>query len=191
MLDLIYKLGLENPSYVDIGVCHPVVRNNTYLFYENGYTNGLLVEPNPEMAELSKEYRPENRIVTCGATAGEDSVLTYYYSHLPGHNTFLEEIAKDRGLLNNKLEIPVRNINSILKEHFTEGLDVVDIDTEGMDFELLEALDTDTLKVKIICAEIASPKIKHCLESKGFIHYFTTKENHIYVKTQDLKKIFL
>lgn len=141
------------------------------------------------MAELSKEYRPENHMLTCGATASEDSVLTYYYSDLPGLNTFLEHVARDRGLLDNKLDIPVRNINSILKENFPDGLDIVDIDTEGMDFELLEALDTDALNVKIICTEIAIREIKQCLESKGFTHYFTTKENHIYVKTQDLERI--
>lgn len=189
MLDLIHKLGIENPSYADIGVCHPVVRNNTYLFYENGYTNGLLVEPNPEMVQLAQEYRPNNRIVTCGATSGEDSILTYYYSHLPGHNTFLEDIAHDRGILDNKLEIPVKNINTILKEHFENGLDVLDIDTEGMDYELLEALDTDFLKVKIICAEVYYPEIENCLTQKGYTHYFTTHENRIYVRKEELDKI--
>lgn len=189
MLDLIHKLKLDNPTYSDIGVCHPVVRNNTYLFYENGYFNGLLVEPNPEMTELIKEYRPNNTVLTCGATAGEDCNLTYYYSHLPGHNTFLEEVARERGLLHNKLTIPVRNINTILMEHFKTGLDILDIDTEGMDYELLEALDTKSLNVKIICVEVASPKIKSCLEQKGFVHYFTTHENHIYVQKGELDKI--
>lgn len=189
MLDLLHKLNIKNPAYADIGVCHPVVRNNTYLFYENGYTNGLLVEPNPEMIELIKEYRPKNRILTCGATAEEDTTLTYYYSHLPGLNTFLEDIARERDILDNKLEIPVRNINTILKEHFKTGLDVLDIDTEGMDFELLQALDTDSLNVKIICAEVYYRELKDCLENKGFVHYFSTKENRIYVRKSELEKI--
>lgn len=189
MLDLIHKLKLENPSYSDIGVCHPVVRNNTYLFYENGYYNGLLIEPNPEMVELIKEYRPNNTVLTCGATAGEDCTLTYYYSHLPGHNTFLEEVARNRGLLHNKLSIPVRNINTILKDYFKSGLDILDIDTEGMDYELLKALDTQALNIKIICVEYYTPLIKDCLEKKGFMHYFTTRENHIYVLKEELDKI--
>lgn len=49
ILNLVKKMNMEDFTYMDIGVCHPVVQNNTYLFYEAGHYNGVLVEPNPTM----------------------------------------------------------------------------------------------------------------------------------------------
>ena len=34
IVNMLDKLGAQNPTYMDIGVCHPVIRNNTYLLYE-------------------------------------------------------------------------------------------------------------------------------------------------------------
>jgi len=190
MFDLIKKICPGDFSYMDIGVCHPVIRNNTYLFYDNNYTNGLLVEPNPEMAELAKIYRPKNNMLVCGASAGEESSLTYYQGDVPGLNTFCKEVAEKRGILSNKTEIPVKNINYIIETNFETYPDILDIDTEGMDYELLQALDTDKYKIKIICAEVASPStIKACLAEKGYVHYCTTTENHIYIRKEELDKI--
>ena len=70
-LQLTDRLKLEDPTYLDIGVCHPVIRNNTYMLYERGYKKGVLVEPNPDMCELIKKYRPENILLNIGACADE------------------------------------------------------------------------------------------------------------------------
>ena len=75
---MIEVLGIKDPLYVDIGVCHPVVRNNTYLLYEKGYTNGILIEPNGNMCELAQIYRPKNKIVEAGASGDEGGILRYY-----------------------------------------------------------------------------------------------------------------
>lgn len=190
LLELIKKICPDDFSYMDIGVCHPVVRNNTYLFYENNHTNGVLVEPNPVMAELAKVYRPKNRMLVCGASADNESTLTYYQSETPGFNTFSKEVAEERGILANSTEIPVCNINNIISDNFETYPDILDIDTEGMDFELLSALDTDKYKIKVICAEAAtSSTIKNCLFQKGYVHYCTTIENHIYIRKEELDKI--
>ncbi|MDE5698813.1 MAG: hypothetical protein K2I96_15650 [Lachnospiraceae bacterium] len=60
-----YMLTLHaDISYMDVGVCHPVVRNNTYLFYERGFTNGVLAEHLLERYEVdvltscARDYMP-------------------------------------------------------------------------------------------------------------------------------------
>ena len=116
---LIEALGIKDPLYVDIGVCHPVVRNNTYLLYEKGYTNGILIEPNGNMCELAQIYRPKNKIVEAGASGDEGGILRYYMNHqssLKGYNTFNQEVAEREGFADNYKDVPVMNINRILEE---------------------------------------------------------------------------
>ena len=191
------ELGIHNPYYVDIGVCHPVIRNNTYLFYQKGIRQGLLVEPNLNMCKLAEAYRPANKLVKAGACAGKDSVLKYYQhpvSTYIGHNTFDYKAACQQGFENNYIEIPVQNINKILEANCEREPDILDIDTEGMDFELLKALDTSRFPFKMICTEVWADENRDELDrmfmNKGYVHFMDTLENSIYIleKAQTLLK---
>lgn len=180
------KLGIENPYYIDIGVCHSIIRNNTYLFYEKGYTDGILIEPNVSMCELAKIYRPKNKIINMGASANVESTMKYYIhpvSSYSGHNTFCYEIAKEKGFNNNYIEITVKNINSILDKNCERIPDIIDIDTEGMDYEIIKALDTDKYRAKLICAERSDKPedFTSMMAGKGYLHYMETLENVIYI----------
>ena len=185
-LQLFEKLGITNPSYMDLGVCHPVVRNNTFFLYEKGYKNGILVEPNPVMAKLCEEYRNGNLILPVGACAGEEGILTYVKGTLPGLNHFLRE-GEIPSETEECLEILVKNINRIFEENKLGALDLLDIDTEGMDYDILEALDTEKYCVKIICAEKnrnPEKNIYKLLNKKGYMHFMSTRENMIFVRKE-------
>lgn len=194
-MQLLKKLHINNVRYMDIGVCHPVIRNNTYLMYENGHTNGILVEPNLEMADLIDEYRPLNKVIKAGVCAGENSMLKYYVHpniSYRGHNTFVKEIAENGGFADSYKELPVVNINQLFEQNAPEGVDILDIDTEGMDYDLLSALDMDKYQIKVVCVEefdydkILAAKLFELLKTKGYVHYMSTGVNSIYV----LKKLF-
>lgn len=183
---LIERLGLKDPVYLDIGVCHPVIRNNTYMLYENGYRKGILVEPNPDMCKLIRKYRPDNTLLNMGACADESKSLKYFMSSNPsyvGHNTFSETAAKECGF-KDYLEIPVDHINHIIKKYCGGVVDILDLDTEGMDLELISVLDTEKYGIKIICAEVAicgDDLIGKVLEEKGYVHFSSSRNNGIYL----------
>ena len=174
----------EDFTYMDIGVCHPVVRNNTFLFYENGFTNGVLVEPNTEMCSLAREYRPLNKIVNFGAspTFTEEKLIYYFDLQHPGLNTFLKDVAIDRGMEKNCKLIPMKDINLIIAENFETYPNVLDIDTEGLDLELLAHLDFEKYPIDVICVEsFAGEGIRRLLGEKGYKLLHVTQENEIYV----------
>lgn len=190
---IIDRLNIKNPLYVDIGVCHPVIRNNTYLMYEKGYHDGVLVEPNLEMCELAKIYRPQNEIVSAGACAGIGTNMRYYMHPNPsyrGHNTFDQEIAREEGSINNYVDVPVVNINEIIRQKCDRVPDILDIDTEGLDYELIDALDTNSYPIKIICSEIWKKKelFASMMEKKGYVQFASTKANNIYIKQELLDR---
>lgn len=172
-------------TYMDIGVCHPVVRNNTFLFYENGFTEGVLVEPNVQMCKLPEEYRPFNRVVNLGALPENGTgELTYYYdTDHPGLNTFSETVAMSRGMSHNSMSILTKDINEIIAENFTDYPNVLDIDTEGMDYDLLAHLDLIKYPVDLICVEASSGgRTRALLTEKGYRLLALTTENEIYVR---------
>lgn len=171
-------------SYMDVGVCHPVVRNNTYFFYERGITNGVLVEPNTEMCRMAAEYRPLNKIVNLGAApTPTNEELTYYYNPMhPGLNTFLEDVAQRRGMDQCFRKVPMKDINSIIAGNFETHPNVLDLDTEGLDYDLLSHLDFQKYPIDLICVETAGDKIRNLMIEKGYQLLERTKENEIYVK---------
>lgn len=138
------------------------------------------------MCRLAENHRPENTIVKAGACSGNDMTLKYYMhpvSTYRGHNTFDEAVASRNGFADNYVEVPVMNINRILDRYCDKTPDVLDIDTEGMDFELLEALDTDRFRIKLICGEkcVGKKEYDALMGEKGYVHFMETQENVIYI----------
>ena len=182
MLDYI-KTKRSDFSYMDVGVCHPVVRNNTFLFYEKGFTNGVLIEPNTEMCSMAAEYRPLNKIVNMGASpVPTDEELIYYYDSMhPGLNTFLRDVAIHRGMDQSFRKVPMKDINSIIAENFESYPNVLDIDTEGLDFDLLSHLDFDKYPIDLVCVEAsAGDRIRKLMTERGYRLLEVTRENEIY-----------
>ena len=193
LLNLVKKLSLPKDfSYMDIGVCHPVVRNNTYALYEAGYINGTLVDPNPEMMGLAEEYRPENRRVIAGAGV-EEGILPYVRKKnggAAGKNHFLRdgEIVDESEYIVEKF--PIYDINHIIDEYCSSVPEVLDIDAEGMDYAILEHIDFDKYPIKIICAERdKNEKIYNLMLNRGYIHYAETRENIILVRAEIAKGV--
>lgn len=189
--DLLNKLGISRPYYVDLGVCHPVIRNNTYMLYEMGFRDGILIEPNLDMCELAKEYRDDNIIVPMGAGDGDGGSMKYYMHHIKsyrGHNTFLYEEALAQGFADNYIEVPVKNINDIMEDYCDRVPDLLDIDTEGMDAKLLKSIDVDKFRIKVICAEEEysgnTSKLRQILRGKGYTHYMSVGLNGIYIANE-------
>ena len=185
---ILSRLQIDNPSYMDIGVCHPVANNNTFCLY--GLGKGVLVEPNPVMAKVIREYRPKDTLINAGATDGEDGKITYVsYPLRPGHNHFLragETFSENDTFKADLIEVPIRNINGLLEEAHAEELDFLSLDIEGLDYQVFKSIDTEKYRIKVVCIEYGNNKnnwkFKKMMQEKGYVHYWSTWENHIYVR---------
>ena len=77
-----------------------------------------------------------------------------------------------------KKTIPVQPLSAILKEHLPAGrqIDLMNIDVEGLDFEVLESNDWETFSPKVLVIEDhefnpekpLESKILQFLKSKGY-----------------------
>lgn len=153
-------LGIARPRYLDIGAFHPSIGSNTFLFYVRG-SRGVLVEPNPFMAELLRKARPEDVVLDVGVSADGSKEADYYVLRdRPQLNTFSREQA-DRyvaeagpGTIEKVVKMPLRPVNEILAEHFADAPpDLVSIDVEGLDLAILQSLDFGRHRPAVFCVE--------------------------------------
>ena len=112
-------------------------------------------------------------------------------------NTFSEKEAREvEETSNYKIEkvtkIESHDINSILERYLTDGgLDLLSIDTEGLDFQILMALNFEKYAPKILCVETLTfsangngekrDNLINFILSKGYFVYADTYINTIFV----------
>ena len=197
LMCLIGQLHLEDVYYLEIGVCHPIMRNNTYMLYEqfssqNKKSSGVLVEANPICWPLIEEYRPVDKLIKAGITAnGNNSSLNFYmFPHLLGHSTFSKKIADEKkasGYEYEVLKIPVKTINDVIIENFDRVPDVLALDAEGLDFEILMSWDYKKFPFKIVVSEAMGDfdkSIDQIMQTRGYKQYAQTIENSIWINKE-------
>jgi FkbM family methyltransferase len=156
------SLGIQNPTYLDIGAADPVVLSNTYLFYQKG-CRGVLVEPNPAFCRRLQAQRPEDKLLCVGVGAARQGSADYYMIGGPDGdllNTFSKDeadhyAAKSNGFrpVEKVIKMPLVDINTIIEERFYQAPNFVNIDTEGLDLDILRSLDFNHYRPGIICSE--------------------------------------
>jgi FkbM family methyltransferase len=201
---LFKSLEIPNPSYLDIGVNHPVNGNNTYFFYQRG-SRGVCIEPDPILFGLIKQKRKHDTIINCGIGLNEQELAPFYI--FPGKysawNTFSQDEAKIRenesGITIKEIKVPLRSINQIIAENFKSYPNYISIDVEGLDLEILESFDFEKFKTEVFCVETivfsTSNKggkindIGEFMKSKGYFVYADTYVNTIFCRNELFKTV--
>ncbi|MGQ0654900.1 MAG: FkbM family methyltransferase [Betaproteobacteria bacterium] len=152
----------RNPvTYLDIGAHHPVVNNNTYLFYEKGH-RGVLVEPNPALHETLAAARPRDTLLRAGIGAGGETEADYYVISGDGQlNTFSKQAADEvhartggRHSVEGVIRMPLLNINEVMQKHFGRAPHLLSLDTEGFELPILRSLDFERFRPEVVCLDV-------------------------------------
>ncbi len=195
---LFERLNKKVSSYVDVGAFHPIHSNNTYLFYLNG-ARGVCVEPNETMARKIEETRIEDVILNVGVAPKNSTRLRYFSFTDPQLNTFDEKEALKRGqqdeakLIQVK-EVAVLTISDIISKYFSDQIDLLSIDIEGLDVEVLKSLKPHPFRPACICVESLSFEsnssrtkvdgLTETLTDLGYEVYADTFVNTIYLRKE-------
>lgn len=198
LVQYIFNLrGIQNPSYIDIGAHDPFFLNNTALFYENG-SHGINVEANPQLSENFNTHRPLDINLNIGV-GNQKGDLDFYIMKDNTLSTFSKKeadfmIANGKELLEIK-KVELTTITNILDEYNNGTFpDFMNLDVEGLDFEILQSIDFEKSFPKVICVEAAeySPigagkrkdQLIEFLVSKGYYEYANTNLNAIMAKNE-------
>lgn len=191
----LYRLGIKKPSYLDVGANDPVKNSNTYLLYKLGF-KGVLVEPDPSLAKKLRKKRKRDKILNCGIGKNITESAEFYIFDNDSLNTFSKsEAEKIESYGKNKVlkvvQVPLANINDVIKEYFVTSPNFVTIDVEGLDFGILKSIDYESFRPEIFCVEtidytqnnteIKRKEIFEFMESKGYLAFADTYINTIFV----------
>ncbi len=199
--DLFTRLGIANPSYLDIGANEPVALSNTYRLYTRG-SRGVLMEPNPVLYKKLAGKRKRDICINAGVAFDESTEADFYLFPEKAHglSTFSkadadfweqtgnEEIGKYK--VEKIVKTPLININYLMEKYFPKHPNLVSIDVEGLDLQIAESINFEKYKPEVFCIEtlgfaegnkeFKKYELIHFFESKGYFIYADTYINTIF-----------
>ena len=183
--DLIIRpfLPKDGGVYVDVGCYHPVLYSNTYRLYWQGW-RGVVIDPNRSLKRLFSIFRPRDTFIEAaiGSGGGERT----YFQFTDGAYNTLDPVCAEKYASRTKLvssyPVAMRSLADALAH--VDRIDLLNIDTEGLDLEVLESYDWRVKpRVIIIEAQPGSPAAA-LLEGKGYALVGLTKLNSIFLLTK-------
>ena len=196
-------LRIPRFTYLDIGAHHHSHFSNTCRFYRQGM-RGVCVEPDPDLFETLADKRPEDQHVNAGISDVDQEALPFYILSASTLNTFCREealrlAATGAHTLRRITRVPMISIPSLLARYFPDKApDFLSVDVEGLDLQILRAIDFSCIRPKVICVETLSYSelrqetkdtgAKELLERAGYFLYADTYINSIFVDTTAWKE---
>ena len=154
----ILKKNKKKGIYIDIGCHHPLINNNTYLLYKNGW-KGINVDLDFNSIDMFNHFRPSDNNVLAALSNKKGQANFYFFHNRAAKNT----ISKSRGRGAKSItKIKVDTLDNIIKnsKFKIKEIDFLSIDVEGNELNVLKGLNFRKHRPKIISIEFIKPNIK-------------------------------
>jgi FkbM family methyltransferase len=150
-------------TYIDIGTYHPHLYSNTYAFYRRGW-KGLVIDPNSNLQRLYRLFRPRDTFVLGGV--GLKGKKTYRVYSDPAYNGFgNHDIAPQ---LIREYEVAVESLGDLIKRFEYRHIDLLSIDTEGMEDEILSSYTWEIEPTVVIIESHRDSAAEQLLVDRGY-----------------------
>jgi FkbM family methyltransferase len=184
-------IGIEKPSYLDIGAHHPIKISNTALLYLRG-SRGINIEANPSLFDAFQKHRPEDINLNVGVADASGRMTFYRFSETSGLNTFDADraryVEKNLGFpITSKIDVDVTTVSEIV-ERYCGGKfpDYLTLDVEGLDFRILNSIPYEKYAPKLINVEANheadARAISRLLREKGYRPHFRMRGNLFFLQ---------
>lgn len=185
-------------TYMDIGCYHPVIDNNTAFLYQGGW-RGTLVDPNPAVKSEIEKYRPQDLFLQVAVTADASINELMIFNDANSMNS-MDKVFVERAQKANDVEIiKILKVESItIDEAFQKHIDrfgsapsVVNIDVEGMDYDVITSFSFKYRPLFIIIEDeilgsFEGSKLKLFMESKDYAIVSANFLSGIYIDKQNI-----
>lgn len=185
---LFSSIGIEHPTYIDVGAYKFDIGSNTYLFYLTG-SRGVCIEPDPRIYQTLLDERPSDVCLNVAVDSKDVSEVELFLFSDPSLNTLMLEEAQRRDkvgefALIGSLKVPAVRLGAIVKEYFSSVPDFISIDVEGADYEILETFDFDEYPVPVWVVETVEYSPSHIKPKSGRIQVLMKERKYsVYADT--------
>lgn len=158
IIEFIFEtLKIAKPLYLDIGAHHPIILNNTYLFYKKG-SQGVCIEPDPTLYLDLRKKRRRDLCLNIGVGVLQSTKADFYIMTCKTLNTFVKEEAEryqsyGKQKIEKVVQIPLVHINDVLQNNFQRCPNLISIDVEGMELVILKSFDFSKYRPEVFCIE--------------------------------------
>lgn len=202
LLNIFHLLGIERPSFIDVGAHHPVNISNTALLYQRG-SRGINIEANPNLIAAFAELRPEDLTLNVGVGPASGVLDFYMIDDFSGRNTFDRETAErfvasdPRFTIREVRRIQVQTLDQIVAEYRAgQYPELLCIDAEGLDYAIAQAAHFGPEGPIVICTEVvsganedSSGQMTSLLQRRGYVPYLRTVGNIIFVRAAEAGRL--
>ena len=176
-------------TYIDIGCHHPFRNSNTYLLYKMGWS-GICIDPAPGIKEFFSIWRPRDLFLNV-AISNHSGESPLYIFNDPALNSLsiaqvnLYNNYKDY-IVTKKLTVQTLQLRQIYAMHSSnmQTVDVLSVDVEGLDLEVLESNDWETLRPKIVIFESRNLNMSN-IENDDCYSFLRPRGYELYAKTEN------
>jgi FkbM family methyltransferase len=186
--------GLDSLFYIEIGANHPVQTSNTYLFYRKHQAAGVLVEANPALIADLRRVRPRDLVLRTAISARTDATLAFGVCEVSELSSLLPDHIRSFGTAAGVVptSVPNLHVNDLLERYSDRVVDFLSIDIEGVDLELLEAIDFSRFRPTVIQCEPSehflpgmASRMIDVMRERGYTLAARTSINLIFVAAGD------
>ena len=180
----------KNGFFVEVGANDPTAVNSQSWHLESQLQwTGILVEPNPTLAERCRELRPGSSSFACACV--DDESLREVTLFVPLRNG--KEMDVHAGINKNiddfdyrqhrEIKVPGRTLNSLLEEIGVDKIDLLSIDVEGAELQVLKGFDLQKYRPELVLLEDKHLYLTkhHYLKDRGYQLVKRTGFNFWYV----------
>lgn len=167
--------------FCDIGAFDGITFSNSYFFEKDLKWQGICFEPLPHLFKQLQNNRSCICINACVASKQEDVT----FIHVDGCDEMLSGIAatfdkrhlemvlrdtREYGGSCKIMRLPAVRLDTILTHYHISEIDYLSIDTEGNEFEIVQSIDFEKIKIKVISVEnnYENEEIRTYLIAKGY-----------------------
>ena len=157
---VLYELDLQPQGYyVEFGAYDGTAHSNSKLLEERFGWTGLLVEPNPDMADALRSGRSSTVDARCvWDRTGETVELLVTgdaeLSTVADHATSDIHTGARHATAVRTVSVPTVSLNDLLDEHDApEIIDFMSVDTEGTELRILKAFDFSKRPPRLVAVE--------------------------------------
>ncbi len=138
--------------FVEVGANDPQRGSQSWQFEQAGWS-GVLVEPQPDLAERLRATRRAHVVAAaCSSPANAGKAMML---HVSGpHSSLRPELAVTGVVAKTTIAVPVRTLDDILEEAKAPApIDFVSIDVEGHEVEVLSGFDLARWRPRLVLVE--------------------------------------
>ena len=151
-----YFKNKKRGKYLDIGCFHPLMYSNTCLLYKKGWS-GTNIDLNQTAIDLFNIARPKDLNLCRVIGSEEKKVKVYFDSLFSPVNTANEAfyIEHKQPFFKNQFirEVVSERLQNIIKKNNIFEVDFINIDAEGMDYQILRQIRLDKMQVSLLAVE--------------------------------------